>query len=39
MYGFVDGVPYSAPFVLTEIYCNKVNIQITQWDDFIQIVG
>ena len=24
--------------VLTETYCNKVNIQITQWDDFIQIV-
>jgi len=23
--------------VLTETYCNKVNIQITQWDDFIQI--
>ena len=22
--------------VLTETYCNKVNIQITQWDDFIQ---
>jgi len=22
--------------VLTEMYCNKVNIQITQWDDFIQ---
>ena len=25
--------------VLTEIYCNKVNIQITQRDDFIQIAG
>jgi len=25
-------------FVLTETYCNKVNIQITQPDDFIQIV-
>ena len=24
--------------VLTETYCNKVNIQITQWDDFIQTV-
>jgi len=24
--------------VLTETYCNKVNIQITQRDDFIQIV-
>jgi len=24
--------------VLTEIYCNKVDIQITQRDDFIQIV-
>jgi len=24
-------------FVLTETYCNKVNIQITQRDDFIQI--
>ena len=23
--------------VLTETYCNKVNIQITQRDDFIQI--
>jgi len=22
--------------VLMETYCNKVNIQITQWDDFIQ---
>jgi len=21
-----------------ETYCNKLNIQITQWDDFIQIV-
>ena len=25
--------------VLTETYCNKVNIQITQRDDFIQIVN
>jgi len=24
--------------VLTETYCNKVNIQITQRDDFIQFV-
>jgi len=24
--------------VLTETYCNKVNIQITQRDDFIQSV-
>jgi len=24
--------------VLTETYCNKVNIQITQRDDFIQTV-
>jgi len=24
--------------VLTETYCNKVNIQITQRDDFIQIL-
>ena len=23
--------------VLTETYCNKLNIQITQLDDFIQI--
>ena len=23
--------------VLTETYCNKVNRQMTQWDDFIQI--
>jgi len=25
--------------VLTETYCNKVNIQITQRDDFIQIIN
>jgi hypothetical protein len=25
--------------VLTETYCNKENIQITQRDDFIQIEG
>ena len=25
--------------VLMETYCNKVNIQITQRDDFIQIIS